>query len=97
MYNLECIQENETHKIQWDFEIQTDYLISARRPYLLTVNKKKREPAELWTLHQSVKLKEREKRDKYFDLARELKKNMEHESDGDTNCDLCTQNRHQRN
>ena len=25
-------------------------------------------------------------KDKYLDLARELKKNMEHESDSDTNC-----------
>ena len=32
-----------------------------------------------------IKLKEIEKRDKYLDLARELKKIMEHESDGDTN------------
>ena len=33
------------HKILWDFEIQTDQLISARRPDLVIVNKK-REPAE---------------------------------------------------
>ena len=34
-----------------------------------------------------VKLKESEKKDKYLDLACELKKNMmERESDGDTNC-----------
>ena len=32
-----------------------------------------------------VKLKENEKREKYPDFARELKKTMEHESDGDTN------------
>ena len=32
-----------------------------------------------------IKLKECEKKDKYLDLARELKKTMEHESDGDTN------------
>ena len=32
-------------------------------------------------------LKECEKRDKYIDLARELKKTMEHESDDCTNCD----------
>ena len=37
-----------------------------------------------------VKLKEREKKDKYLDLSRELKKTVEHESDGDTNC-KCTQ------
>ena len=30
------------------------------------------------------KLKESEKRDKYLDLARELKKTVEHESDSDT-------------
>ena len=33
-----------------------------------------------------VKIKESEKSDKYLDLARELKKASEHESDGDTNC-----------
>ena len=33
-----------------------------------------------------VKLKGGEKRDRYLDLARELKKTMEHEDDGDTNC-----------
>ena len=33
-----------------------------------------------------VKLKEREKRDKYLDLAWELKKTMEHEIDGDASC-----------
>ena len=32
------------------------------------------------------KLKESEKKDKYLDLARELKKAVEHESDSDTNC-----------
>ena len=33
-----------------------------------------------------VKLKESEKKDKYQDLAREIKKNsMKHQSDGDTN------------
>ena len=37
-----------------------------------------------------VKLKESEKRDKNIDLGRELKKkNMDHESDGDTNRNRC--------
>ena len=36
-----------------------------------------------------IKLKESEKRDKYLDLARELKKTMEHEGDNYTNCDWC--------
>ena len=42
MRNQESIQEIETHKILWDFEIQTDHLISARRPDLMIVKKKKR-------------------------------------------------------
>ena len=43
-----------------------------------------------------VKLKENEKRDKYLDLARELKKTMEYESDGDANCKWCARYCHQR-
>ena len=42
MYNLKSALENKTHKILWDFEIQTDYLISARLPDLVIVSKKKR-------------------------------------------------------
>ena len=36
-----------------------------------------------------VKLKEREKKDKYKDFARELKKTVEHEGDNYTNCNWC--------
>ena len=36
------------------------------------------------------------KRDNYQDLARELKKTMEHENDIDTNCNCCTRNNVQR-
>ena len=42
MHNPESVLENETHKRRWDFEIQIDHLISARRPDQLTVNKKKK-------------------------------------------------------
>ena len=38
----------------------------------------------------TVKIKESGKRDKYLDLARELKKTMHYESNGDTNCNRCT-------
>ena len=40
-------------------------------------------------------MKESEKRDKHVDLARELKKTVEHEIDGDTNCNWRVQNSHQ--
>ena len=39
-----------------------------------------------------VKIKESEKRDKYLDLARELKKTMDHEGDSDASCGWCTWN-----
>ena len=38
----ESVQENETHKLLWDFEIQTDHLISAKRSDLVIANKKKK-------------------------------------------------------
>ena len=38
-----------------------------------------------------IKLKESEKKDKYLDLARELKKTMEHEGNDYTDRDWCIQ------
>ena len=35
-------------------------------------------------------MKESEKKDKYLDLAKELKKNVEHESDVYINCNWCS-------
>ena len=44
-----------------------------------------------------VKIKESEKRDKYSDLARKLKKKtVEHEGDDDTNCNWRARNNPQR-
>ena len=68
---------NDTHKLLWDFNMQTYHLISARRPDLIVINNKKRIckivdfaiPADRW-----INLKECEKKEKYLDLARELKK-----------------------
>ena len=34
MHNPALVLENDTHKLIWDFDIQTDHLISARRPDL---------------------------------------------------------------
>ena len=53
MHNPEPVLENDTHKLLWDFDIQTDHLISARRPDLIIINKKKkkkRKSAKLSTL-----------------------------------------------
>ena len=43
-----------------------------------------------------IKLKEIEKKDKYLEFARELKITVEHESDGDTNCNWYSWYSHQR-
>ena len=77
MYNPESVLDNDTHKLRRDFEIQTDHLISARLPDLIIINKKERtcrivDFAVL--VDHRVELKEFEKRDKYRDLGRELKK-----------------------
>ena len=42
MHNPAPILKNNTYKLPWDFDIHTDYLISARRPDLIIINKKKR-------------------------------------------------------
>ena len=41
MHKSESVQENETNKILWDLEIQTDHLILARRPDQVIINNKK--------------------------------------------------------
>ena len=77
MYKLAPVLENDSHKLLWDFNIQTDHLIPARRPDLIIINKRKRickivdfaVPAD-----HRINLKESEKKDKYLNLARELKK-----------------------
>ena len=78
MRNPPPVLENDTHKHLRDFDIHTNHLISARRPDLIIINKNKKRicktvdfavPAD-----HRIKLKECEKKDKFFDIARELKK-----------------------
>ena len=47
MHNSTSVLKNDTHKLLWDFDIQTDLLISAQRPDPIKINKKKRELAKL--------------------------------------------------
>ena len=47
MHNPESVLVNERHKILWDFDIQTDHLISTRRLHLLIINKKKKREENL--------------------------------------------------
>ena len=77
LQGLICHKTQQTKPNLWDFDMHTDYLISAKRPDLIIINKK-RELAKLWTIavpaDHRIKLKESEKKDKYLVLARELKK-----------------------
>ena len=77
MHNPEPVVENSTHKLLWDFNIQTDHIIPARRTDLIITNKKKRICKIVdfaVPVDHKINLKECEKKDKYLDLARELKK-----------------------
>ena len=85
MHNLVAVLENDTHKLLYDFEMQTDHLISARRPDLIVINKNKRtcKIVDIAVLaDHRIKLTKSEKKDKNPDFAWELKKKtMEHEGD----------------
>ena len=74
MHNPAPVLENDSHKLLWDFSIQTDHLIPARRPDIKIINKKKRickiVNFAVPTDHK-INLKESEKKNKYLDLARE--------------------------
>ena len=41
MHKPESVQENETHKILWNFEKQTNHQIPTERPDLVLINKMK--------------------------------------------------------
>ena len=80
MHNPALVLEKDTHKLLWDFNIQTDHLILARRPDLIIINnnKKKKRICQIVDFavpaDHRINLKECEKKDEYLDLARELKK-----------------------
>ena len=80
MHNLESVLENEIHKLLWEFVAETDYLISARQSNHVIIkkiplkNRTYRIVDFAVSADHRVKLKEREKKDEYLDLAWELKK-----------------------
>ena len=80
MHNPASVLENDTRKLLWDFDIKTDNLISVRRPDLIIINNKKKKICKIVDFavpaDHRIKLKECEKRDRYHDLARELKKKL---------------------
>ena len=90
---------DNNNKLLWDFNIQTDHLIPARRPDLIIINKRKRicKIVDFVVLaDHRINLKEGEKKDKYLDLAREFKKTVEQESNDCANCDWCVRHSNKR-
>ena len=71
--------ETNTHKLLWDLDIHTDHRITARRSDLIIINNNKKRTCKIVDFavpaDHRIKLKECEKKDKYLDLARGLKKN----------------------
>ena len=82
MHSPALVLENDTHKLLWDFNIQTDHIIPARRPDQTRPDnnqqKKKKKICKIVDFavpaDHRINLKECEKKDKYLDLARGLKK-----------------------
>ena len=83
LQNPAAVLENDIHKLLWDFNIQTDRspnIDQKTKPYSNRKQKKRNckfvhfaVPAD-----KRIKRKESEKKNKYLDLARELKETMEH-------------------
>ena len=73
MHNPALVLENETYKLLWDFDVPN--LSQKTWPYN---NQQKKRICKIVDfavpVDHRIKLKECEKKDKYFDLARELKK-----------------------
>ena len=67
---VEFNQEKETHKILWDFEIQTDNPITARKSDLVFITKNQTCPLINFSISvdYKVKMKESEKISKLWDI-----------------------------
>ena len=83
MHNTASVLENNTYKVLLDFEIETDHLILARRPdfinnIIINNNDNKKRTYKIVDfavpVDNRIKLKGSEKKNKYLDLARQLKK-----------------------
>ena len=68
MHKPESVLKNKRQKSLLDFEIWIDKLIPSRRPDLMIIYKK----MKTWRTEGNQRKRQR---DKYFDLAWELKKN----------------------
>ena len=76
-HELQPVTENEKFKILWDFTVQTDHIVEARRPDMMIIDKENKlclivdfaVPSD-----HLIEIKEREKIEKYQDPKREVQK-----------------------
>ena len=92
MHNPDSVLEIETQKVLWDLKIQTDHLISARRPYLVVIVKKKKRKQKRENPPNSGQSENQRKRKERQELGpyQGAKIPMKHGGDGDTNGNRCT-------
>ena len=68
MHNPEYVLEKDIQKLLWDFDIQPDHLISARRPDLILITKKKKKKKRK-EKKKEKKRKEKKRTGKIVDFA----------------------------
>ena len=69
------VVENEDVKVLWDFNIQVDKFIEARRPDIILVRKKRKSASSLILLSRGIlepRWKKMKKIEKYEDLWQEI-------------------------
>ena len=105
MYKLGSILDNETHQILREYGIQLDYLITARKPDLEVIYKKKKRKKKrglargfCYSIRPQNKNKSKQKDRQILEPYQGTKKPAEQESErgGDTNCSWYTWNDPQR-
>ena len=77
VYTPEGVVENEAMKIMWDFNVQCDNVIQARRPDVILIHKEKKEALIVdiaVSADTRIAGKELEKAEKYQDLKCEIKR-----------------------
>ena len=94
---MESVLENETHKILWVFELQTDNLIPARRPDLVLIDKKKTCHLMDFAVPTDHSKNERKRKDRQIlGPCQRTEKTVEHEGEGRADCDWDLWNNPQR-
>ena len=93
IHKPESILENVMLKILWDFEMQIDHLIPARKSDLALINPKK------WTCHQvnltilaDHRVKISKENGQILKTCQRIKLTVRHEGEYDTDCSWCTWN-----